>query len=119
MLSKENASYAESMFEKHPEIFPEQFRPLILRGQIELGMTPFEAKLAGGAFFYKVDADQAVWPEHPDPFKVMWAQSLAPDNSEIWMTFSNATQFPGEPEGAFRVHFQHGKAVDITKVEPA
>jgi len=81
-----------------------------------MGMTPFEAKLAGGAFAFKVVADAARWPTNSDPYKVMWAQSLLPDNSEIWMTFKNSTQFPDEPECMFRVHFRRGKVIEIEKV---
>ena len=41
-----------------------------------IGMTPFEARLVGGAFAYKLVADKTKWPEHSDPLKVMWAQSM-------------------------------------------
>ena len=54
-----------------------------MNGVVELGITPFEARLAGGAFAYKVVADKARWPENADPLKVMWAQSMQADDSEI------------------------------------
>ncbi|ACA13139.1 hypothetical protein [Xylella fastidiosa] len=117
MIPDEDREYAESMFKEHPEIFPKERRSSILHGIILLGMTPFEAKLAGGAFFYKVTADTSRWPEHSDPMKVMWAQSIKPDNSEIWMTFKNAYQFPGEGDIPFRVHFKKGHAVNIEKLD--
>ena len=116
MTPSEKKGYAELMFSRHPEFFPEQYRDPILRGRIEIGMTPFEAKLAGGAFAFKVIADAARWPKNSDPYKVMWAQSSHPDNSEIWMTFKNSTQFLDESEHIFRVHFWHGKVVEIEKI---
>lgn len=116
MKLDEQVGYVNTMFSRHPELFPEQHREAILRGQILTGMTPFEAKLAGGAFYFKVVADTAIWPPNADPYKIMWAQSMQTDNSEIWMTFQNSTQFPMIGECTFRVHFKHGKAVDIEKL---
>jgi hypothetical protein len=46
----------------------------------------------------------------------MWAQSQQPDNSEIWMTFKNETQYPGEGLKNFKVYFKGGKALTITKL---
>jgi hypothetical protein len=76
-----------------------------------IGMTPFEARLAGGAFAYKVVADKTKWSEQSDPLKVMWAQSMQADDSEIWMTFKNLSQFPGSNDTVFRVYFERGRAV--------
>lgn len=75
MTPEERKSYAQSLFIKHPEAFPEERRPFILQGIVTLGMAPFGARLAAGAFSYKVNADPARWPEHSDPFNVMWTQS--------------------------------------------
>ncbi|WP_157050622.1 hypothetical protein [Herbaspirillum rhizosphaerae] len=105
------------MFTQHPELFPEERRALILSGVVSVGMTPFEAKLAGGAFAYKVVADKAKWPEHSDPLKVMWAQSIQADNSEIWMMFKNSSQFPGRNNAPFRVYFERGRAIKIEKLK--
>ncbi len=116
MTPDERKNYAQTMFAQHPEQFPEERRPSILNGIVTLGMTPFEAKLAGGAFAYKVMADPSRWSPDTDPFKVMWAQSLQPDNSEIWMTFKNATQFSSESAHAFRVYIKNGHAVQIEKL---
>jgi hypothetical protein len=113
---EERRSYAQTIFVQHPELFPEDRRQSVLDGVVLIGMTPFEAKLAGGAFAYKVVADKAKWPEHSDPFKVMWAQSMQADNSKIWMTFKNNSQFFEGGETAFRVHFEHGRAVEIEKI---
>lgn len=119
MTPDERKSYAQTMFAQHPELFPENRRLSILNGVVTLGMTPFEARLAGGAFAYKVIADKAKWPQHSDPLKVMWAQSMQADNSEIWMMFKNSSQFFQEIKGevSFRVYFEHGSAVRIEKME--
>ena len=117
MMRKERNSYAQTMFAQHPELFPEDRRQSILDGVVLIGMTPFEARLAGGAFAYKVVADKAKWPEHSDPLKVMWAQSMQADNSEIWMTFKNSSQFLGGNDATFRVYFEHGRAVRIEKLK--
>ena len=117
MTPEERSRYAQTMFAEHPELFPEDRRPSILNGVVLLGMTPFEARLTGGAFAYKVVADKAKWPEHSDPLKVMWAQSMQPDNSEIWMTFKNSSQFPGEGDSSFQVYFEQGRAARIEKLK--
>lgn len=83
---------------------------------IVLGMTPTEARHAGGAFFFKVTADPAKWEKNADPYQVMSAQSQQSDDSQIWMTFKNAVQYPAEGEQVFRVHFQRGRAVKIEKL---
>lgn len=113
----ERHEYANKMFSEHPKFYPIEHRLSIINGRIVIGMTPHEAKLAGGAFFFHVIPDKTVWPGKYDPYKVMWAQSLHPDNSFIKMTFSNDTQFPGEGVVSFEVIFEHGKATSVTKVK--
>ena len=117
MTPDERKKYAQTMFSQHPELFPQDRRPSILSGVVALGMTPFEARLAGGAFAYKVVADTTRWPENSDPLEVMWAQSKQADNSEIWMTFRNNIQFGEQKESSFRVYFQHGLSTIIEKLE--
>lgn len=116
MTPEERDTYVQSMIAEHPDLFPEERRALVMNGTVVLGMTPDEAHMAAGAFAYKVVADKARWPEHSDPLQVIWAQSTQPDDSEIWMMFKNATQFPGEGEQPFRVVFQRGRAVGIQKL---
>ncbi|MBK7827185.1 MAG: hypothetical protein IPJ59_18570 [Nannocystis sp.] len=116
MSPEEREAYARSMFKEHPELFPEVHRSPILNGVIVAGMTPFESKLAGGAFAFKVIADTSRWPAHSDPLRVMWQQSIAPDSSQIWMTFKNDTQFPNEPGTLFRVEFHDGKVARIDRL---
>jgi hypothetical protein len=117
MTPDERGNYAQIMFAQHPELFPENRRPSILLGVVILGMTPFEARLAGGSFAYKVVADKARWSENSDPLKVIWAQSMQADNSEIWMTFKNSSQFQCDDDASFRVYFEHGCAVRIEKLK--
>ena len=117
MTPEERSSYAQTMFAQHPELFPEDRRQSILDGVVLIGMTPFEARLAGGAFAYKVVADKAKWPENADPLKVMWAQSMQADNSDIWMMFKNSSQYPGGGDTFFRVYFERGSAVRIENLE--
>ena len=117
MTPTERRKYAQTIFTQYPELFPEDRRSSILSGVVELGMTPFEAKLAGGAFAFKVIADTSKWPVNADPYNVMWAQSMFPDNSEIWMTFKNSSQFSGEDDALFRVHFEQGYAMKIEKLK--
>lgn len=78
-------------------------------------MAPYEAHLAAGAFIFKVQAGSK-WPNGADPYNVMWAQSLHPDDSKIWMTFETNTQWPDKGLTRFRVFFEHGKAVEIEEL---
>ena len=91
-------------------------RESILAEKIVLGMTPYDAHLAGGAFAFKVIADPAKWEKNADPYKVMWAQSINTDESQIWMTFENNSQYSAEGKQYFQVFFKNGKAVEITKL---
>ena len=119
MTPDERRNYAQTMFAQHPELFPEDRRQSILDGVVVLGMTPFEARLAGGAFAYKVVADKTKWSEQSDPLKVMWAQSMQADNSDIWMIFNNSSQFLDEEDTQFRVIFERGLAARIEKLKVA
>jgi len=119
MTPQERRDYTLRIFAEHPAYFPITHRASILEGRILLGMSPFEARLAGGAFAYKVEADPKVWPPHADPFDVMWSQSEAPDDSRIVMTFQNATQIPGEPPQQLAVRFERGHAVEIAAPDRA
>lgn len=105
------------IFKDYPGKIPLAIQERILAGEIVLGMTPYDAYLAAGAFAFKVIADPAKWEQNADPYKVMWAQSARPDASQIWMTFENDTQYPAEGKQFIRVFFKNGKAVEIEKRE--
>lgn len=104
------------VFKEHPDKISPAIQEKILAEQVVLGMTPYDAYLAAGAFAFKVIADKTKWEKNADPYKVMWAQSIKPDDSQIWMTFENDTQYPEDGKRSFRVFFKHGKAVEIEKL---
>ena len=104
------------IFKDYPDKISPAIQEKILAEQIVLGMTPYDAYLAAGAFAFKVIADPARWEKNADPYKVMWAQSTSPDDSQIWMTFENDTQYPAEVKQSFRVFFKGGQAVEIEKL---
>jgi len=104
------------IFKDYPDKISPAIQEKILAEQIVLGMTPYDAYLAAGAFAFKVIADPARWEKNADPYKVMWAQSTSPDDSQIWMTFENDTQYPAEGKQSFRVFFKGGQAVEIEKL---
>lgn len=108
---------ARELFAEHPDKFSALVREVILAQRVEMGMSPYEAYLAAGQFVFRVQADPAMWPPNSDPYKVMWAQSLRPDASRIWMTFQTETQFPGAGTAGFRVFFRSGRAVEIERLE--
>ena len=84
--------------------------------QIILGMNTHEANLAGGAYFYRVIADEEVWDKDTDPNIIIKTQVTKPDNSQIWMTFQNETQYPKKGLQTFRVEFQKGRVVNIKNI---
>lgn len=104
------------IFKDYPDKISPAIQEKILAGAIVLGMSPYDAYLAAGAFAFKVIADPAKWEKNADPYKVMWAQSTQPDDSQIWMTFENDTQYSAEGKQSFRVFFKNGKAVEIEKL---
>lgn len=116
-IDQKRKEFALQFFKENPNMVSNEIQAKILAQQIIIGMAPYDAYLAGGAFAFKVQADPAKWPSNTDPYKVMWSQSLEPDNSEIWMTFQNKTQFPGEGKQSFRVYVRNGKAAQIERLE--
>lgn len=113
--SEARRSFAEKIFKDEPSKVRQEMQKPILAQQIVIGMSPYEAYLAGGAFAFRVIADLDKWKVNEDPYNIMWAQSTHPDNSQIWMTFKNTSQFSTSIEAVFRVFFQNGKAIEIKK----
>lgn len=111
----ERLSFFYKVKAENPNAYRSEFEEDIKRGEVVLGMTPFEAKLAGGAFYYKVQADPLVWDEHADPMQVMWSQTDNPDDSDIEMTFRNMTQNSGI-QTTFKVVFTRGLATSIIEI---
>ncbi len=108
--------YAEETLRVTGDRIAPEIRAAILAQTVVLGMSPFEAKLAAGLFFFRVDADPKVWSATADPYDVMWRQSTHPDRSHIWMTFETRTQFPAHGESQFTVYFESGRAVRIDRL---
>lgn len=86
------------------------------QGKVIKGMNTHEASLAGGAYFFRVIVDENVWDKDTDPNIIIKTQVTKPDNSKIWMTFQNATQYLKKGMQTFQVEFQHGKVVDIKNI---
>lgn len=118
MIVEERKKHALQIFRDHPGKIPLDIQEKILEQQVVLGMAPFDAYLAGGAFAFRVIADGKKWPPNANPYDVMWAQSISPDDSQIWMTFENDTQYPDKGRVQFRVFFRGGKANEIEELVP-
>lgn len=117
MLNARRLDFVRSVIANYGEQMTESVKQAMLRQQVIVGMPPYEASLAAGAYSFDVIADPAHWGADADPQRVIAAQSLHPDDSEIRLTFNNATQYPDEGERRFRVHFVHGRAETIETLE--
>jgi hypothetical protein len=116
-IAENRRSFAAEVFKNFPGKIALEMQQRILAQQVVLGMAPYEAYLAAGKFTFKVVADPARWEVDEEPFRVMWAQSLHPDDSRIWMTFSTRTQYPEDGLHKFCVLFEKGRAAGIQKIE--
>ena len=101
----------------HPEYSSDEAKRNILDKKITLGMTPHEARLAGGGCFYKVQADPERWLPGSDPLVVMARQANHPDDSKITLTFRNATQFQTPEPVTFRVEIRRGRVTEIVALD--
>lgn len=108
----------QNEIDAHPVLSDEAKRN-ISNHKITLGMTPYEARLAGGSFFYKVEADPQCWPRDSDPLMVIAKQNTQPDDSKIAMIFRNATQFDTREPTTFRVEIRRGRVTEIVAVNSA
>lgn len=99
-----------------PPPTPAAFQAAIQKGVVLKGMSLEEASAAGGPHVSAIQRDRTVWPkEDTDPWQILAAQRLHPDNSKIRLLFQNRTQF-GTPERVqFTVEFVHGRAVSIER----
>jgi hypothetical protein len=112
-LDADRMRFAESVIAQYGAHISQANQDAILRQQVILGMSPYEASLAAGAYSFDVVADPAKWPKGTDPNRVIAAQSLHPDNSQITCVFRNATQFPELGTTRFKVIFSLGRAIRI------
>ena len=115
VLNEKLLALAKETIRVYGDQIPEDAQNAILEQRVTLGMSPYEAKLAAGAFHFKVNADPTIWSANADPNIVIAKQATHPDNSKIWMTFETATQFPDDGLTRFTVSFEKGRAVKIEK----
>lgn len=115
VLDEKLLAIAKETIRLYSDQIPINAQNAILEQKVTLGMSPYEAKLAAGAFYFKVQADSTIWPPDADPNIVIAKQATHPDNSKIWMTFETATQFPSDGLTRFTVFFEKGQAVKIEK----
>jgi len=106
----------KKLIKDNPEQFPKDIKQSIEQEKIINGMNTFQASLAGGAYFFRVIADPDVWQKDIDPNIVIKAQINKPDNSQIWMTFQNTTQYQKKEKQTFQVRFAQGKVIDIKNI---
>ena len=106
----------KKMMEDNPEQFPKEIKKSIEQEKVVNGMNTLHASLAGGAYFFRVISDPDVWEENIDPNIVIRAQVEKPDNSQIWMTFQNTTQYNKKEAQTFQVRFEQGKVTDVKKI---
>ncbi len=114
-LDEKRLAFARECIRLYGNQIPIQAQVAILAQRVTLGMSPYEAKIAAGGAYYKVEADRKIWPPNADPEQVLARQSTKPDDSKIWMSFQTATQFPGEGMQPFTVYFEKGKVMSITR----
>ena len=113
--SKERIENLTKAMDEYPDLFTQEMRETILQGKVILGMSRYQAQLAGGSCSFAVSADPEKWKPNSNPFRVIQAQTYHPDNSEIRLTFQNDTQYPNEGVQTFHVDFRQGKATNIEK----
>lgn len=115
ILDEKRLEYAKEAIRLYGDKIPLAAQKAILEQKITIGMSPYEAGLAGGAYFFKVEADPSFWAANTDPNVVIAKQATHPDNSKIWLTFENQTQFSSEGVTKFTVYFEKGRALKIDK----
>jgi hypothetical protein len=114
-IDAEGLAFAKKEIERYGDKMNPAMFESIYQQKIVVGMSPYEAKLAGGSYFFRVDADTDKWPSNADPYVVIARQELHPDNSKLWFTFRNKTQFDSGEPVAFTVYFEHGRVKSIQK----
>jgi hypothetical protein len=93
-----------------------EIKHAIEKGVVIPGMCPFQAFAAVGLpGFYEVRPDPKKWRFDIAPPVVINAQCDKPDDSVIWLTFRSKTQFGTPDPVVFHVHFEKGRAVEITR----
>ncbi len=117
-LDQARLEFAKGVIAQYGDKIPPHIQADILGQRVSIGMPPYEAYLAAGQCNFQVSADRSRWPANADPFKVIQAQTLHPDDSEISMFFENATQFPDKGKSRFKVSVRRGRVVSVDLLEP-
>jgi hypothetical protein len=98
------------------ELFNDEFKDAIVQGVVEIGMNIDQAILAGGDYSFIFSADEKIWGKESNPYFVIDAQFLNPDDSDIKLIFYNNTQFGENEPVSFRVQIARGKVASITRL---
>jgi len=116
-IDEKTRQIAQREMDANPGRFSDEAKRNILMQKITVGMTPHEARLAGGSFFYQVQADPERWPRGSNPLAVIASQTDRPDDSKITLTFRNTTQFQTQEPTTFRVEIRRGRVTEVVPVD--
>jgi len=116
-IDEKTRQIAQREMDANPGRFSDEAKRNILMQKVTLGMTPHEARLAGGSFFYQVQADPERWPRGSNPLAVIASQTDRPDDSKITLTFRNTTQFQTPEPTTFRVEIRRGRVTEVVPVD--
>lgn len=114
---KSRLDEAKQVFQSYPDAVAKPLQEKVLKLQVAVGMDPYMAKLAGGAYAYEVVADPAIWPAGSLPEDVIMTQCRHPDGSKIRMIFKNDTQYPDQGMICFAVTIQSGRVASIDPLD--
>jgi hypothetical protein len=94
-----------------------EIKDAIRRRVVIVGMCPFEVFAAAGmpVGIYEVTPDPKKWRFDIAPPVIINAQCEKPDDSIIWLSFRNKTQYATTEPVLFHVRFEKGRAVLITR----
>ena len=110
------AAELRSKYLADPKVSAE-IKEAIRKRVVIVGMCPFEVFAAAGmpVGIYEVTPDPKKWRFDIAPPVIIDAQCEKPDDSVIWLTFKNKTQFGTADPVVFHVRFEKGRSVLITR----
>jgi hypothetical protein len=85
--------------------------------KITVGMRIDHAIIIGGSYSYKVIRDEAAWPAPTNPLEIIRTQASKPDESKIFLTFTNRNQFDDAEVRSFVVKIDHGVVSAVEKLQ--
>ncbi|MHB8744163.1 MAG: hypothetical protein ACYC9L_13685 [Sulfuricaulis sp.] len=86
---------ALDIFKKYPNAVPSELQAKILAQQVVIGMDPYMAHLAAGAFTFRVDADPIKWVKKCRPLQRHVDAVPIPGRQSNLDDFSNRYPVPG------------------------